>query len=139
METDIYVTYNIGALAAARMIAAGADAARQRGLSLSLVVVDAAGQLVQASRMDGATLLSLEIARRKAFTAAMARADTDSVRAFVNSDEGSRITMPSLPDFSMISGGLPIVVDGHYAGALGASGATAELDLEIAHAALAGI
>ena len=44
-------------------IAAAMDYARDKGVSLSFAVVDAAGHLVAAGRMDGAPFVTIEVAR----------------------------------------------------------------------------
>src|SRR5260370_41520031 len=50
-----------------KAIAAAMDYARDRGVKLSFVVVDAAGHLVAAGRMDGAPYITIEVARGKAY------------------------------------------------------------------------
>ncbi|ACM28731.1 heme-binding protein [Rhizobium rhizogenes] len=121
---------------ATRLVSAAIASEERQSIPMSVVVVDAAGQLVHASRMDGATLLSYEVAQRKAWTAAMTGFDTDGVRHFIESDAGSLRSMPHLPGFSVVSGGLPIIVDKRCVGAIGVSGGPAPIDLAVAKVAL---
>lgn len=125
--------------AAQRALAAGVSAAEQMGVPMSLVAVDRAGHVKAVAQMDGASVLPYRVAFKKAWTAAVTGSATTDVRAFIASDEGSSLSMPHLADFSVIAGGLPIIVDGVCVGAIGVSGATAELDLKVAHAAVAGL
>ncbi|MEJ6011484.1 heme-binding protein [Novosphingobium aquae] len=125
--------------AAQKIVAAGVDEAARMGVPMCVVAVDRSGQIKAVAHMDGATVLPYQVAFKKAWTAAVTGAPTAGVRAFVGSDEGSAITMPHLTDFSVIDGGLPILVDGVCVGAVGVSGATAEMDLAVAEAALAGL
>jgi len=57
----------IGYGKANKAIAAAMDYARDKGVKLSFVVVDAAGHLVAAGRMDGAPFVTIEVARGKAY------------------------------------------------------------------------
>ncbi|GAO52934.1 heme-binding protein [Novosphingobium sp. MD-1] len=125
--------------AAQKMLAAGVSAAEQMGVPMSLVAVDRSGHVKAVAQMDGASVLPYQVAFKKAWTAAATGAPTTGVRAFIASDEGSSLSMPHLADFSVIDGGVPILVDGVCVGAVGVSGATAELDLKVAEAAIAGL
>lgn len=118
---------------------AGITAAKDMGIPMSVVVVDAAGNVVAAGRMDGASVLSYEVAYRKAWTSAVTGAPTAGVHQFVASDAGSLVSMPHVPNFTVVAGGLPFSVDGRCVGAVGVSGATAELDLKVAVAAAAAL
>lgn len=53
--------------AAWRMIAAAESIARETRIALSVAVVDSGDQLVAFARMDGADLVSIDVARNKAF------------------------------------------------------------------------
>jgi uncharacterized protein GlcG (DUF336 family) len=112
--------------------------ARERGLKLSFAVVDAAGHLVALARMDGAAWITPDVALGKAWTAAAYRApsakegdkarDLVAFAASISAATGGRYT-PQI-------GGLPIVLDGEPAGAMGASGASGQEDESVVRAAL---
>src|SRR5207248_11169104 len=117
---------------------AAEDAARERGLALSFAVVDAAGHLVALHRMDGASWITPDVAIGKAWTAAAyaapSAAQGEKMRdllpfsAAVSTATGGRFT-PQI-------GGLPIVIDGKPAGAMGASGAAGQQDEDAVRAGL---
>ena len=122
-------------LAAARQIAETAEAAaRERGFSLAFAIVDPAGALVLFHKMDGTQNGSIEVAIAKARTSALFRRPT---RAFSEAVAAGRTAVLSLPGVVAIEGGVPIVIDGRIAGAIGVSGASSEQDGEVAAAALA--
>ncbi|OYU34317.1 heme-binding protein [Novosphingobium sp. PASSN1] len=122
--------------AAQAALTAGVAAAKKIGVPMGLVAVDRAGHIVASSRMNGASAMTLDIAFKKAWTSAMASAPTAYILNFVSSDQGSAISMPHLANFSVIAGGVPVMVDGACVGAVGVSGATADLDLTVAEAAV---
>lgn len=122
-------------LAVARRIAEAAEAdARERGFLLAFAIVDPAGGLVLFHKMDGTQNGSIEVAIAKARTSALFRRPS---RAFSDAVAAGRTAVLSLPGVVAIEGGVPIVIDGRIAGAIGVSGASSEQDGEIAAAALA--
>ena len=139
-DQPIAVSHASLALEAAQTaIAAGVAAAGAMGIPMALVAVDRAGQIVASARMNGASAMTLDIAFRKAWTSAMASAPTAYILNFVTSDQGSTMSMPHVPNFSVIAGGIPVSVDGACVGAVGVSGASADLDLKVAEAAVAAL
>src|SRR5436309_8996251 len=125
--------------AAQEALGAGAAAAQAIGVPMALVAVDRSGHVVASSRMDGASAMTLDIAFKKAWTSAMASAPTSAVMSFVTSDQGSTMSMPQLANFSVIAGGLPIMSGKLCVGGLGVSGASADLDLKVAQAAVSAL
>ncbi|GAA0438973.1 hypothetical protein Acor_68520 [Acrocarpospora corrugata] len=122
----------------ARRISARSEAeARKLGKPMGIAVVDRAGHVILATRMDGASPVALRLAIDKAFTAAAFNAPTDA---------WSEVTQPGAADWGLTSalggrivilaGGLPIRVDGRLVGALGVSGAAPSVDLACAQAGL---
>ncbi len=115
-------------------IAAGLAEADALGLAVSLAVVDAGGYPVALHRMDGAGLLTAEVALRKARTAALLRAPSRVLADRVAGDPA----LLALTDYLPMAGGVPITAEtGAVAGAVGVSGGTAEQDERIAAAAVA--
>jgi len=121
---------------ARQIIAAGlAEATRLQAPGGSIAVVDSGGHLVALERIDYTFAASAEIAQGKARTAALFHKPT---RVFEDLVNNGRTTMVALPDFTPLQGGVPIMVDGHVAGAVGVSGAaSAQQDEDIARAAAA--
>jgi uncharacterized protein GlcG (DUF336 family) len=89
--------------------------------------------------MDGASILTYEVAYKKAWTAAVTGAPTAGVHQFITSDAGSLLSMPHMDNFSVVAGGLPLRANENCVGAIGVSGATAELDLKVAEACAAAL
>ena len=113
----------------------GIAKAQAMGLQISLAVVDEFGQLVQMDRMDGASLMSPDIAEAKAVTALNFRRATSLVAQQINSDVLRSLQASVHFNILAASGGVPIYKDGELAGAVGVSGATGEQDEEVASAA----
>jgi glc operon protein GlcG len=102
--------------------------AREIGLRVSIAVVDDAGALVHFSRLDGARSYSVDLAIRKARTAAALGVPTKIL------EEITRERPMHGVDMLAVSGGAPIMVGGVCAGAIGVSGAKGEEDHAIAQA-----
>src|SRR3954466_9055446 len=81
--------------------------AEELDVSVSVVVVDEFGQLVQLDRMDGAALMSPELAEAKAVTALNFKRSTSDVAKL---DSSARSAIESVVYFKLIPlpGGLPI-------------------------------
>jgi uncharacterized protein GlcG (DUF336 family) len=114
---------------------AGIAKAKEMGVKISVVVIDEFGQLVQMDRMDGASLMSPDIAEAKAVTALNFRRPTSAVAAM---DRSTLETLGDVVNFKVVAlaGGVPLFEGDEIRGAIGVSGATAQQDEEVAiHAA----
>ncbi|MCG6869710.1 MAG: heme-binding protein [Gammaproteobacteria bacterium] len=119
-------------LAGAKQVIAAAvkEADRLKAPGGSIAVVDAGGHLIALERLDNTFVASADIAVGKARTAVLFKKPT---RVFEDLVNGGRTTMVTLPDFTPLQGGVPVVVDGQVVGALGVSGAaSAQQDEDIA-------
>lgn len=134
-----YEKASLSLSAAQRIVEAGIAKADEVGVPSAIVVVDESGQLKAFARMDGAGLIATEVALNKAYTSAATGAPTSGVHEFIKSDAGALLSMPHVPRFTVVAGGLPIAVDGATVGALGVSGGPAQVDAEIAEAALGAV
>ncbi|WP_221799364.1 GlcG/HbpS family heme-binding protein [Oceanobacter mangrovi] len=109
--------------------------AADMGVNFNLAVVDGGGHLLGFSRMDGATLGSIEVCQRKAVTAALFRAESGAFGDVVRARP-----LTGIENFNgglaLFKGGVPIVIDDQVVGGLGVAGGTAVQDLEIAEYAL---
>lgn len=118
------------------MIDAGLAAAREEGLMISIATVDAGGYPLALQRMDGAGLLTAEVALKKSRTAALLRAPSRVLAERIPGDPA----LLALTDYLPMAGGIPVTTqDGAVAGAIGISGGTAEQDERVAAAALAAL
>lgn len=136
-KKGIFSTSTIALEPAQCAIAAGIEAAKALGVPMSIVIVDPAGQPKAVARMDGASILTYEVAYKKAWTSAVTGAPTAGVHQFIASDNGALLSMPHVGNFSVVAGGLPLRFDESCIGAVGVSGATSELDLKVAQAVVA--
>jgi glc operon protein GlcG len=123
---------------ARRLLEAAEREAADRGLSLAFAVVDAAGHVVATARMDGAAWITPEVALGKAWTAAAFRrpsaAEGEKARNLVAF--AGAVTAATHGRYTPQIGGLPIEHEGAIAGAMGASGASGEVDEAVVAAAL---
>jgi uncharacterized protein GlcG (DUF336 family) len=108
------------------------------GVPECIAVVDAGGELLAFSRMDGARPGSIEIAVTKARSAARRRRPT-AEEAGGDVGAGTRLALASQLNVTGIGGGLPIVVDGQTIGAVGVSSGTSDEDVEVAAAGIAAL
>ena len=117
---------------------AGLAYAADRDLRMTLVVMDATGTVCAAARMDRSRPITYAIAVAKANTARLFEASTGELAGRVKPE--NKIAIGQLAtDVAFLGGGVPIVRDGVVVGAIGASGATEEQDVECADAALAAV
>lgn len=119
-------------LEAARRIASAAEAeAKRHNWAVSIAVLDEAGHLVVFHRMDGAKLVSIDIATRKARTAVYFKQPT---RALEEEVAGGRTALLPIDGFMPLEGGIPLMSDGVLVGAIGVSGVTGAQDAQCAQA-----
>jgi uncharacterized protein GlcG (DUF336 family) len=125
---------------ALELVAAACAEAARTGIAVSAVVSDRSGEIVASSRMDGAPLGSYGLARDKAYTSAAWGMPSGDLR--LSSQPGGDdwgITSTADGRIVVYDGGLPLLVGGALAGAVGVSGGTGEQDLGCARAALAAV
>ncbi len=121
-----------------KKIAAGAEAeARANHWNVAISVVDDGGHLLWLQRMDGAAPISSQIAPAKARTAALGRRESKIYEDMINNGRVSFLSAPGLD--GLLEGGVPVVVEGHYVGAVGVSGVKSSEDVQIAKAGIAAL
>ncbi|MBL0422636.1 heme-binding protein [Ramlibacter sp. AW1] len=120
------------------LIDGAAQKAREMGIPMCIAVTDESGHLIKFDRMDGGKISSISIAIDKAFTGAVARKGTHVYNELCQPGKPTfGIHMTNGGHFSIIGGGLPVVVGGEIVGGVGISSGTAHEDVECAEAALA--
>jgi glc operon protein GlcG len=120
----------------ARKIAAAAEAeATRQSWNVTIAICDAGGHLMWLQRMDGAPLMSAQVAPDKARTCVMTRKPSKAMEDMVNNGRIAALELPVLP----IEGGEMIVIDGSVVGAVGVSGVKPGEDAEVARAGVAAI
>jgi uncharacterized protein GlcG (DUF336 family) len=133
------VKRSIDAATATRAIEAAAAKARDLGVPMCIAVCDEAGHLKGFLRMDGAPLLSLEIAQNKAYTAVSYGVPTHAWHDFIKADPPLLAGIPHTPRLVIFGGGYPIKEADQVVGAVGVSGGHYTQDMECAAAALSAI
>lgn len=115
------------------MVAASEAKAKELNVSVTICVVDEAGNLLFLERGETATLNTIQFAQRKARHAAFygspSKDGADTIKK-------GNVEALAFPDFFPNQGGLPIKVDGQLLGGISASGAKSEIDEQIAQAGL---
>lgn len=121
-------------LEGARLVAAAAvREARSAGAGGAIAVVDDGGHLIHLERLDGTFAAAADIAIAKARSAARFKRDT---RFFEEAIKAGRLSLVANPELMPLQGGVPILVNGQVAGAIGIAGAmSAQQDDDIARAA----
>jgi uncharacterized protein GlcG (DUF336 family) len=124
-------TRRVLTLEAARRVAAAAEAeARKNDWAVAIAVVDDAGHLVLFQRMDGAKLVAIDIAVRKARTAVYFQGETKGLEEEVT--KGGRTALLPIEGFMPLEGGVPLNSGGQLVGAVGVSGVTGQQDAQCA-------
>jgi uncharacterized protein GlcG (DUF336 family) len=127
-------------LAEARVIIEGAVAfTRSQNLNAAVVVVDAAGNMVSADKMDGTTINNARFAEGKAFASALLRQTTEvlSELAKTRPDRYFGIINMYPGKVYLVGGGVPLAVDGRLVGAVGVAGLPQGIDEKAARAGIA--
>ncbi|MBI2962929.1 MAG: heme-binding protein [Deltaproteobacteria bacterium] len=125
--------------AAEKALGAAQSKAREIGVPMCIAVVDESGTLKAFTRMDGAALLSVEIAVDKAYTAISFGIPTHGWFDFIKNDPPLLHGIAKWPRLVVFGGGYPIKLDGGVTGGIGVSGGHYTQDMEVAKAALAAL
>ena len=121
-------------LSVAKTLAGGARAeAEKHGWTVVIAIVDDGGHLVYLEKMDGTQKASCTIAQEKARTAIMFKRPTVLLEKAI---ADGRVAMTTMPDAVMVEGGLPIMWQNTFVGAIGVSGLTSAQDGVVAKAGL---
>jgi uncharacterized protein GlcG (DUF336 family) len=118
---------------ALRVLDAAIAAAAAMAVPQCIAIVDEGCNLLAFVRMDGARVLSIESATRKAMTAAATGQPTggfppEKAPALAAATDGRMTNLP---------GGLPLIVGGHVVGGIGVGSGAGEQDRDVAEAAIA--
>jgi uncharacterized protein GlcG (DUF336 family) len=122
------------------MIEAAERKAAEMGLPFVIAIVDDSGVLKAFSRMDGAPLLSVQVAQDKAYTAVGFGMATGAWHDFVKDDPPLAMGAPTGIDRLIVfGGGYPIKVADAVVGGIGVSGGHYRQDMEVAEAGLSAL
>lgn len=118
---------------AKKAAAAAIAEAKKNNWNMAVAVTDGSGLLVYLERMDNTQFGSVDVAIKKAISAAAYRRPTkDFADILAQGGPGNRMLI--LPHAMPVEGGLPIIINGKLVGAIGVSGAAAQQDGQVATA-----
>jgi glc operon protein GlcG len=119
----------------AKKVMAGAEAeAKKNSWPVVIVVLDSGGNLVMLQRLDNAQWGSVEIAKEKARSAVALRRPTKALQDLI-AQGGANLRLLNI-GYSVLEGGIPIVVDGKIIGSVGVSGVQSNQDAQTAQAGI---
>jgi uncharacterized protein GlcG (DUF336 family) len=125
---------------ARQMVAAAEARAAAIGVAMVIAICDESGVLKAFSRMDGAPLLSVQIAQDKAYTAVGFGMPTHAWHDFIKDDPPLAAgAVGGIERLVIFGGGYPIELSGRLIGAIGVSGGQYTQDMAVAEAALAAV
>jgi uncharacterized protein GlcG (DUF336 family) len=135
--TNVIKKHSISFELAQKMVNEAVTKARELGVTENVAILDDGGNLKAFCRMDGASMPTIEIAQKKAYTALFGVSTQDFFH-FIQGDPSLLAGIPTLSRVAAWGGGFPIKVNGEVVGAIGVSGAPAvQNDVDCARAALA--
>ena len=138
-DRDSSIRPTLSAAQARRIVDDAVTQAMAMSVPVTVAVVDESGVIKEFKRMDGAPLASVQTAVSKAYAAAALGMPPDEFFTGIESDPAAVVSYMNWPGLALIAGGLPLVVDGEVAGAVGVVGATtAAEDRRIAQVAVEG-
>jgi uncharacterized protein GlcG (DUF336 family) len=136
-EESTFTQRTVSAALTRKLIEAGAVHGAGLGKAFTIAVVDTAGTLKALERMDGAPLISVQIAQDKAYTAVGFGIPSAAWHDFIKDDPPLRDGATAGIDRLVIfGGGLPIVIGDDVVGGIGVSGGHYSEDVSVAEAAL---
>jgi uncharacterized protein GlcG (DUF336 family) len=111
---------------------------KSRGFSTAAAVVDRAGQVLVILRDEQATVQTVEMARRKAYTARMFRTTTLEFQQRTAGDP-SLLPQRDVSEILALGGGVPIQAGDDVIGGIGSSGSRQDIDDACAKAGVAAV
>ncbi len=126
---------NISHQSAIALTQAAVDYASANNMAIAACVVDVHGRTIALQVMNGASLIADELVIRKAKTALLGLSSADFASA-VSNDASVESSMLALDSMTLLGGGYPLLDDGVVIGGFAVGGATVEMDMACAEAAL---
>jgi len=120
--TNVFDANQISQAAAKKIARVCRDWAAARGGSMSLYIINTAGEFVHMERMDGQVFNNIRTALLKAQTSLRVRQPTSVRAAQLRNDPSQLPRTTTYFDLFTNAGGIPIVVDGQMIGAIGVGG-----------------
>ena len=115
--------------AAQKMAAAGEAEARKNGWNVAIAIVDASGALILFHKLDKTQPGSIAVAQGKARAAALFKRPS---RAMEEAIAGGKLAFLTFENIVPMQGGVPVVIEGKFIGAVGVSGVASAQDEQVA-------
>jgi glc operon protein GlcG len=119
---NVFDGHQISLAAAKKIARVCRDWAASKGGTMSIYVINTAGEFVHMERMDGQVFNNIRTALLKAQTALKTRQPTSIRAAQLKNDPSGLPRYWAWYDLFIVAGGIPIVVDGQMIGAVGVGG-----------------
>jgi len=132
VNTQVSLTLEAALFLAQAAIAKGSEL----GIKMNAVVVDIAGNSLVSLRVPGAPLPARDFAEKKAYTAVCYGWPTDKWKNILADRPVITAGLARHENVAMFGGGLPVMIEGELAGALGVAGGKVDDDIVCAEAAL---
>ncbi|TDL72483.1 heme-binding protein [Rhodococcus qingshengii] len=127
---------NISLALANKMLEAALAKGQELGIPFSIAIVDKPGNLKAFYAMDGAPVLSLDIAQNKAFSAAAYNRATHEWYDRLKDDPPLLHGIVHTPRLVIFGGGYPIKINNELIGGIGVSGGHYSHDMQVCQAGL---
>jgi uncharacterized protein GlcG (DUF336 family) len=126
---------------ASALVAAQAALAKAQSINAKMVIaiVDNSGSVLVILRDDNAFVPSINIAKDKAYTAAVFGCSTDELCQALSANPILQNGIAARENIILFGGGFPIKYNGAIIGAIGVSGGTEDEDRQCAQAGLAAL
>jgi len=135
--SEVFEKTSVSTELAHKIISAAEAKAASIGVPMTVAVCDESGVLKALSRMDGAALLSVQVAQDKAYTAVGFGMPTDAWHGFIKDDPPLATgAVGGIDRLVIFGGGYPIKVGDRIVGGVGVSGGHYSQDMEVARAGL---
>jgi uncharacterized protein GlcG (DUF336 family) len=136
---DVLQQTSISFDGATRVLTEAMAEAGRLGVPACVAVADRAGHLVAFGRMDGAPLLSAQIAQDKAYTVSAFGLPTHQWWDLVREEPALLHGIVKTDRLIIFGGGVPLTRGGETVGAVGVSGGSSDQDHQIAAAGAAAL
>jgi uncharacterized protein GlcG (DUF336 family) len=130
-----YAKRSITGEMATKMVESAVAKAKAINVPQIVAILDESGLLKAFHRMDGAPLISIEVAQNKAYTALLGAPSQEFFNR-IKDNPALVAGVPHIPRIVTFGGGLPIRIDDVIVGGIGVSGGSVEQDIECAQAAV---
>lgn len=109
------------------------EKAKEISVPMAVAVTDRRGKVISFGVMDDTLEISYDLAKDKAYTAAVLRTDTENLKKLTG-PQGSFYGLEAKDHIVVFGGGVPLFQEGKLVGAIGVSGGSVEEDILVVKA-----